>query len=150
MIERSEDGILFKVVAELPALGNGNSIKKYEWLDKNIPSVSKIYYRLRLIDIDSSYQYSRIFSVDIDNKEFLNITPGIIHNSLSISINEKNNSFAVIKIFTTNGRLVYSKNASLQNGTEIIISDVDRLPSGMYFIQVVFENHRFTKKFLKE
>jgi uncharacterized repeat protein (TIGR01451 family) len=149
MIERSEEGIVFKEVAKLPALGNGNSIKQYEWKDKNIPAISKVYYRLKQIDLDSWHQYSKIVSVDIDNTEFIKITPGIIHNSLSISINEKVNSIATIKIFTSNGLLVYSKN-TVQNGNEVIIDGVERFPSGMYLVQVISANRRFIKKFIKD
>lgn len=150
MVERSEDGIIFKVVAKLPALGNGNSIKKYEWQDKNIPSISKIYYRLKLISIDSSFQYSKIFSISIESNEVIKINQGNIHNFLSISSAESNNSRVAIKIYTANGLMVYSKNIVLENNSPLKINEVERFSTGIYFLEVIASNHRYIKKFLKE
>ena len=151
MVERSDDGIIFKVVAKLPALGNGNSIKKYEWLDKNIPEISKIYYRLRLIDIDSSYQYSKIFSLSIEANEFIKITPGIVQNFLDLSSSGISSSRATLKIYTSNGLLVYSKNAVLENNSPLTINEVGSFSAGIYFLEIITANHhRYIKKFLKE
>ncbi len=150
MIEQSEEGIVFKEVAKLPALGNGNSIKKYEWLDKNIPEISKIYYRLRLIDIDSSYQYSKIFSISIETNKYIKITPGTVHNSLVLSSAGVGSPRANIKIYTVDGLLIYSKSAVLENNSPLIINEVERFSSGIYLIQVISENYRITKKFIKE
>lgn len=150
MIERSEDGIKFNMIAKLPALGNGNSIKQYDWQDKNFPNISRIYYRLKLIDIDSSYQYSKIFSVSIDANELIKITPEIVQNSLSISSSGMGSSKAAIKIYSVNGLLVYSKNVVLDNNNPLIINETERYSAGIYFVQIVTANRRYIRKFLKE
>ncbi|MFS8083663.1 MAG: T9SS type A sorting domain-containing protein [Ginsengibacter sp.] len=149
-IERSENGIVFKAVANVPAQGSGNSLKQYEWKDKNIPAISKVYYRVKQLDIDSTFQYSKTVSVNTENIESIKITPGIIHSSLNITITGKLISNATINIFTMDGRLVYSKNAEFRNENELIINDVNRFSSGMYLIQVISTNHRFIKKFIKD
>ncbi len=61
-VERSRDGYDFHKIAQVEAIGNSASILNYENLDKN-PFRGVSYYRLKIVDVDGSYEYSVVRSI---------------------------------------------------------------------------------------
>ena len=51
------------VLGFVEGYGNSNSPKEYSFIDKNVSS-GKIFYRLKQIDTDGQFQYSKIIEVD--------------------------------------------------------------------------------------
>lgn len=62
-IEMSLDGRKFTKIGEVEANGAINQITDYLYPDTDYPKMGQvIYYRLRLVDLDGSYSYSKIIS----------------------------------------------------------------------------------------
>ncbi len=57
-IERSTDGIDFRPIGSVEAK-NSPGLHGYQFTDINRPS-EKVYYRLKMVDLDGSYEYSEI------------------------------------------------------------------------------------------
>lgn len=58
-IERSSDGVQFEKIGEVAASGNSSGLRQYRFTDDKLYS-KKYYYRLKQIDIDGQYKFSRI------------------------------------------------------------------------------------------
>ncbi|WP_192579211.1 T9SS type A sorting domain-containing protein [Dyadobacter aurulentus] len=58
-IERSEDGKSWKQIGTLPAHGESSVLKNYEFID-SAPLKGGNYYRLKMVDRDGTFAYSRI------------------------------------------------------------------------------------------
>lgn len=138
-LERSEDGQLFKSIRNQKAAGNSNTKIAYHYIDNTpfkITQTSKLYYRLKAVDLDGTFTYSIIKSVnnnDMDNSFVIypNPTSGTVFISSSQTI-------GIIKVFDVTGKLVHNqKNNSKQTNTEI---DLSALSNGVYFINSYFEN----------
>jgi len=56
-IERSRDGSNFEFLEKVNATGNNNLIQNYQTNDKN-PWRGVSYYRLKMVDLDGSFEYS--------------------------------------------------------------------------------------------
>lgn len=63
-IERSKDGISFDVIGEVPATGYSTVPRDYRFRDAD-PPTGKLYYRLRQVDLDGTFEYSTILSTEI-------------------------------------------------------------------------------------
>lgn len=68
ILERSPTGKNFIKVAELPAEGSTNITTEYSIID-NTPLAGDNYYRLRILDLDGSYDYSNIRLVRVESTE---------------------------------------------------------------------------------
>lgn len=66
-IHRSTNAIDWRSIGQVKAQQNSNKLYQYSFLDTN--PQSKNYYRLKMIDIDSTYQYSKIVSANLNNIE---------------------------------------------------------------------------------
>lgn len=132
-IERSLDGRTFEKIGSIRAKGNSNSLVNYSYNDLNILSKNRmVYYRLKMIDRDNSFEYSRI----------IKITVGDIRNQITVGPNPFNNNIilnnvvlnSTIEIADISGKIVY-KTISTTDGT-IDINLPETLKTGVYFVKV--------------
>jgi hypothetical protein len=75
-VEKSTDGINFYEIGNVSAAGNSFDIRNYEFEDRNFNQ--SCYYRLKIVDKDGSFQYSKI--IFLPNEEnhvwLINNVPG--------------------------------------------------------------------------
>ena len=62
-MQRSTDGVMFGDVLEVAGAGTTSEAESYQAFD-NEPPNGKIYYRLKLVDVDGALNYSRIEEVN--------------------------------------------------------------------------------------
>jgi hypothetical protein len=61
-VERSLDGVVFREVGRVLSKGS-NSGSNYSFRDDLVPPNSTVYYRLRAVDLDGYFEYSKIVSI---------------------------------------------------------------------------------------
>lgn len=61
LIERSIDGIDFETVDKITGAGNSNQPLYYQFIDKLGYEPAFIYYRIKQVDFDGAYSYSKTF-----------------------------------------------------------------------------------------
>ena len=59
VVEKSEDGIEFMNIGSVEGSGNSETLKEYNFLDV-MASAQTTYYRLKQVDFDGSFSYSKI------------------------------------------------------------------------------------------
>lgn len=64
-VQRSEGGNEFVKLGFVQGNGNTNKPQYYSYTDAELPLVNKVWYRLKQIDNDGQYKYSKTVSVDI-------------------------------------------------------------------------------------
>lgn len=136
-IEKSLNEKGFQKIGEII----GTKDEYYQFIDKT-ESAQVQYYRLKLLDIDGKFSYSKIISINSDNDLSQPIVfPNPASNQLNLQI-PSNFEIKTIKIFDLTGRII------LENSkTEI---DVSKLNLGKYFIQIVAKSGNiFNKSFIK-
>lgn len=74
-IERSTDGFIFEEIAQNQAAGTSNSLRNYFYIDEGVTNrlSGTLYYRLRLVDFDDSYEYSDIIAVPLTSDSDLRV-----------------------------------------------------------------------------
>lgn len=64
-IQHSPNGIDWHTIGQVEAQQNSNTLHQYSFLDTS--PQNRNYYRLKMIDIDSTYQYSKIVSANLNS-----------------------------------------------------------------------------------
>ena len=68
-IQRSLNGTDFTRISSINAIGNSQQINNYAYADEDFNNLSSsLYYRLKLIDADLNFKYSKVVSVSLPNE----------------------------------------------------------------------------------
>lgn len=134
-LERSADAKQFGFVSKI-AFSPDKDI--YEFIDKSAASFTnpqnQIYYRLKMLDQDGSYAFSRIVNIDLINPNPKFAYPNPFVNEVVISVKSQNNQKAEIRFIDPKGIVVLTKMAIVIDN-KINLTDLI-IPSGAYIIKV--------------
>lgn len=131
-IERSLDGSNWKRIgfaASQAFNGNSNTRLDYSYTD-DMPFSTQNYYRLKQVDFDGKYEYSRIRSVNFTNGGNVSIYPNPAIESITVTGLQGNEN---IQLRDVSGKLVYRLKA--KNVTANI--PLNNLAAGIYYINIV-------------
>ena len=152
IIERSSDGRTFSESGRINGSGNSTITKHYTTTD-DVSAVNStyIYYRLLQVDLDGKKSYSKVISVRLKKANSdITVSPNPFRGQLNININSQETSAATIRIFSLNGKEVMTKAVTLSSGnTYVQLNDLNNLPAGNYFIQVITKNGQFSQQLSK-
>lgn len=140
VVERSFNGTDYVEVGNVPAKGlTGNLINYYQFTDGliNADNFSRFYYRLKMVDKDGAYKYSKLVITtrpDEGNVQVL-VYPNPVSRNTTLQIKKADNNMSVIEVFNSMGQRVYTKRmmANLYN-TSIDIPG--NWSPGIYMIRV--------------
>jgi hypothetical protein len=111
-----------------------------------IPEQGNMYYRLKMVDKDYNFTYSRIISVDTyaEKGSELQLFPTVnSYGQLQMQINEP---FSNLQVFNTLGQVLRTQN--LQDQTGIIRLDISGFSKGTYIVVVSRPDKKVSKKFM--
>ena len=140
-LESSEDGTNFIKIYTVAPLQNLSSYNNYNYLDFNFFKPIT-YYRLKMVDLDYSFKYSNIVSVEygINKTEKLVVYPNPASNELFVLLAIPNEKDALIDIKDILGRTVYQQKIDLNQGFEIIYINSTDFAAGTYIVNVTCGN----------
>jgi len=143
-IQRSEDGENFKQVGIVDGNGNSNTIISYQAIDSEIELNKTYYYRLKQVDYNEKYEYSKIISVNTNSffESEISIYPNPSKGIFTIKANNINS----IKIISPVGKTIKDL-LCLQNITNYNV-DLSNYPKGIYFIQITIKNSTVNNKLI--
>lgn len=147
-VERSADGIHFLEIGKAEAAGNSAVEISYLFTDVH-PQSGNNYYRLKMIDKDASFAYSKIVVVKNDNHIALfRIFPSPANNILYVKA-KGIQGMVTIQVFDANGRRLKMEKAILGNGNPYLLNIQD-LPKGVYHLRLqnstIAENLKFIRQ----
>jgi hypothetical protein len=140
-ILRSLDGITFEKSGETRAAGNSSQPTQYRYEEDPGLTPSILYYRLKQVDIDGRFEYSRILALDAGKrKTFIRISPNPFHEVLHVWIDANNAQQSPYTISDPTGRPVQSGEMTLQVGMNAVSLDsFSGMPNGMYFLDLYLD-----------
>ncbi|MCF2488678.1 GEVED domain-containing protein [Dyadobacter sp. CY347] len=144
-IQRSLNGKTFEKIGEQAP----DEARIYTFLDLNAPA-GIAYYRLKMIDLDTKYAYSKIIALGSDTEKSLvgNFYPNPGNGKVYIKINAIEKGLWNITHYNVTGRVLSHKTKILQPGPNIIM--IDKLSPGLNILK--FDNGSIseTRKVIKE
>lgn len=147
IVERSSNFRNYNPVGSKEAAGNSTSTRKYLLRDKE-PLTGTNFYRLRMVDKDGSFTFSRVIVINVStiiNK--LHVYPNPAKNILQIQGFEGNEKVS-LQITNSIGETVKMQVVQL-NGSGSYSLDINTLKSGKYFIALQGKTERKIIEFIK-
>jgi len=149
-VERSSDGITFEMIGIVAANGNTVTNQSYVLLDEK-PLQGIGYYRLKMVDLDDTFEYSNVVSVSFNKKNNeiqLSISPNpatdVVH--FAISKDEINN--AIIEIHSITGQLIFQKMVNKNDTNPRFDWNTEGAVKGIYIATLTSGNERRMEKII--
>lgn len=150
VIERSAHNKMFEAIGDrVKGAGNSNVVNQYQIFDNEAlgfatqNDVKTIYYRLRQVDFDGTINYSKVISVSMNQETTAfdaSVYPNPFNGTINVTVSTNNTANTHIEVVDINGKTVYSETLGTLSGNSIYtITNLDKIPAGMYFIKVVQE-----------
>ena len=131
-LQRSSNGIDFKTVGLVQADRNN----PYEFLDET-PLVGYNYYRLKMVDLDSTYDFSNTIVIEVEKPSTeYSIYPNPVDHTLTYRYYSEIPEKLIIEIHNEIGQLMYIKQDDCESCLNIVHIDLRDLGAGRYTIVI--------------
>jgi hypothetical protein len=151
IVERSYDGGRFTNAGLVVASGFSTVNKAYHFHDPII-SQEKNYYRLKQIDADGEFEYSKIILLrnSILANEGFKLLANPFFNTIDLQSGSGNRGRANFKLFDMNGRTLLDKNVDVVPSMRIRIEIPVAVASGIYTLDILINEKRYQFKMLRK
>ncbi|WP_296620292.1 T9SS type A sorting domain-containing protein [Marivirga sp.] len=134
-IERSIDQNNWSQIGLVQGMGESMSDVNYDFTDRNAP-FGIIYYRLKAVDIDATFEYSPVVKIEIGFEGKLAVSPNPVKDASNLKIqvpSEFREDLAYVGLFDLSGVIVQEfRNFNTDGSLQIN----QKLKSGMYILKV--------------
>ena len=141
----------WQTLAFVQGHGNSNSPKNYSFIDEGITS-GKYSYRLKQIDNDGKYEYSKPIEVDlgtVNTYELSQNYPNPFNPITTISFTISSTNTVKLSVFNSIGEKVEDLvNEMKEAGTYTVNFNAQNLPSGTYYYRIQTNDYTQTKKMI--
>jgi hypothetical protein len=149
-LEKSFDGINFHSITKIPAAGNSNNLLHYSYLDPELPAELN-YYRLKSVDIDDRSKLSDVVLIKLSNaKQGMHVLTNPFRDNISIRFIKIPKGKLELRLSDMSGKLLTNRSYDQLSQPMIQFSLANRIPSGVYLLQVFTEGTRFSSKLVRE
>jgi hypothetical protein len=145
-VQRSIDGKDFVKAGTLDAKGAGS----YSLKDHDVPYNTSVFYRLKMVDIDGQYDYSKVETVTLVSAVMdVQIVPNPVRDICYLQFNASDNHR--IQVYLTNvlGEIVETRALNTQKGSNNLDMVVSHLPKGIYMLTIEAGEQRWVEKMVK-
>jgi len=149
-VERSSDGVNFVQIAELPSR-NSSLPESYSYGDNDYTTGSN-FYRLKLVDMDGSFTYSKIVKVynGAPGDYALKVIPNPVHKEFTVSTSFPDKGLVYVRISDITGKLMKQTTEQVSKGYQTLqINQLETLAPGTYFIELKQKDYSRHAKFVK-
>ena len=149
-VERSTNGRDFTKIGSVKANGNTGSLSNYSFSDNN-PVVGISYYRLRQVDLDNRFVYTKTAIIRNESRsKAFSVWPNPVIDNANVTLQSDKNQNLNLRVVDYNGRIVRSQVVNATKGVNQVTVNFTGLTKGMYIIQVTGDNLNLTEKVIKQ
>ncbi|HEX4374367.1 MAG TPA: T9SS type A sorting domain-containing protein [Puia sp.] len=131
-IERSEDGVKWELIGTVAAKGNSSIVSNYSFND-NAPLNGINYYRLKMVNIDNSYNYSDIKIARTTAVSKISFFPNPAQSFVNVSLVQSENETS-IQLLNISGQILQTQKVS---GGTTVSFNVQQYVKGIYVLRVM-------------
>jgi concanavalin A-like lectin/glucanase superfamily protein len=146
-IEHSENNSFIRM-GSIAAAGNSNERIDYHFTDP-APATGNNYYRLKQIDIDGKFEYSRIVKVNIESANYLKLQGNQVQTELKSVFYSSGNGEIKMIISGSSGAIVIARTIAVHKGSNEITIPLSKISRGSYYLQAQSGNWKQVLKFSK-
>ena len=139
-IERSADGTAFLLLSTVAANNSAAGTNTYRFTDKNAGETARLYYRLKMLDLDGSFTYSNTLAIAGSSNSttahytvYPNPAPS---DALFIRITTAPAGDLSIAVRDMTGRKLYQTTVAQSQAGKGLIPLSIKLPAGIYMMEL--------------
>lgn len=151
-VQRSTDGSDFARITWLSGEGDEAQGASYSFLDNDVNTNVRYYYRLKMWDLDGTYEYSDVVTARIAGKRpVVDVYPNPVYDVVTVAFENFSQMPAptIITIYDNMGRSLQHIQYETKIGTNEVAIDVDNLISGVYTITLQQGEYFATQKMIR-
>lgn len=151
-IERSLDGKSFKEIGTVSAKGESNRVLDYHFMDYTVEHAGQVYYRLKMVDFDGSFEYSAVRSIlfSVATLELQYIAPNPFTDYVDINfVLPTAESVQIVMTDLLGRQLAVNTLRGQQGANTFSLTSLARLPKGTYIVQLHYQGKILSKKLVK-
>lgn len=149
IIERSLDGQNFEAIGEVKGAGDSNYDIQYLFEDEN-PILQTVYYRIKQVDIDGKYSYSKVVTQKGKEVEIVLYPNPVYDNKVNISINNIESKAFTYEIISSIGQIILQENVLIQENIFDKQINTENLLKGIYLVKVKTQEDVIIQKMIIE
>jgi hypothetical protein len=112
------------------------------------PQGTVLYYRIKQVDHDGKFEYSKIAVVRMVSTQRITLFPNPVQHQTALLFNEPLTSKTNLMLFNSNGQTVLQQ--QLNKGTRQHTLDLSKYPAGIYMLQLQNNNRTETIRVVKQ
>ncbi len=137
IVQRSEDGRIYKSVGSIAAKGFG----EYSFIDNSLLSgFETVYYQLQMVDKDGKFTYSKVVKIssNIETLDGVMIVENPARHQLKLNVIASSLNNTIASVLNAQGKIV--KAFTLKQGYQTI--DISGFADGVYYLQTKIGSHK--------
>jgi hypothetical protein len=142
-VERSVNGTAFQKLGAVEAAGNSTEPRDYRFVDSDLPS-GGLYYRLRIVDNDNTYEYSNVVYLSTNGgvsiNQYINVVPNPFTDKVEVQFYQARSGAYQVIITDIAGRPVVEVTRQGSKGLITVPLDLSAEAAGSYLVQVIRED----------
>ncbi|MEO8770090.1 MAG: T9SS type A sorting domain-containing protein [Ferruginibacter sp.] len=141
IVERSTDAVHFETRQRISGNGSSLLVHNYQCTDALNTSSRIFYYRLKILDQDGKYGFSKIIALKTDGS--MNESDGFVFanpfvNDIKVSMTSSSEQIASFRLITVDGKVMLNRKIALSTGGNIVVlTGLNNLTAGNYFLEIV-------------
>jgi hypothetical protein len=148
-VERSSNGRDFQEIGRVKSSRNSTTKKNYSFTD-NAPRTGKNFYRLKMVDLDATFKYSEVRTVNIGGSDLeFSFGPNPVQTEAVIRISGNQRARLTLTVTDLMGRTVKTTNIVKSENLLSQKINLADLPAGQYVLSLKGDNIHFTQRVMK-
>jgi len=138
-VERSTDGDTFTPIGFEPGVGTTEEAQAYRFVDRNAPFATTLFYRLRQVDTDGTFEYSPVVEVQVTPSAIalLPVAPNPVVGFANLRYELPEATAVRLQVFDLLGRRVATlADGEKPAGRHEVTWTGSRLAPGTYFVRL--------------
>ncbi|HMR89636.1 MAG TPA: SdrD B-like domain-containing protein, partial [Saprospiraceae bacterium] len=139
-----------KIGSNVPSKGVGASVQSYNLVDSDLEVTGRYIYRVKQVDNDGRFTYSKLVSIEHKGEERVSLypNPAITHTNIEVLVSE--DSEVKIELYDATSKLVQViEKAHIQNsGLSNYKLDLTNILNGTYNVKVIIDGRVIQKKLI--
>ena len=151
IVERSANGTRFDSIGQVKASAINNSTKSYTFTDMKINAGTN-FYRLRQVDIDGSFSYSKVVTVKNQQANSgVKVFPTVTNSNINFQVSSPEAGAIRVTVNDVTGKVRIGTNKSVSAGANQQSIEVNSLREGIYYLHIQNNNSTisYTQAFQK-
>jgi hypothetical protein len=141
-LERSNDGLIFEPLSNIPGAGNSSGPLHYRYEDKNA-FFPITYYRLKQTNLDGNSKYSGVISIragDEGSRQIISVFPNPVTDKIRFVYHSGEKNVLCLQLVNNTGAVLKIREQKVEIGENTITVSVGEIPAGIYLIKVLAGN----------